>query len=59
MKINQLKQGDRFTQHIDNESVSFEVLTVQQLGRRVMVTFRSIFGVESAMYPAEAHVTAA
>ncbi|UTH76223.1 hypothetical protein [Chromobacterium sp. IIBBL 290-4] len=58
MKIKELKQGDRITQHIDQSPVSFEVLAIQQLGRRFMVTFRSAFGIETAEYSGEAYVTA-
>lgn len=59
MKINELKKGDRITQRIDNAAVSFEVLSIQQIGRRFLVTFRSIFGIESASYQGDAHLTAA
>ena len=59
MKIKELKQGDQITQQIDNSTIAFEVLSIQQIGRRFMVTFRSAFGIESASYQGEACVTAA
>lgn len=59
MKIKELKQGDQITQQIDNSPISFEVLSIQQSGRRFMVTFRSIFGIASASYQGEACITMA
>lgn len=59
MKINELKQGDRIIQQIDNSTVAFEVLSIKQIGHRFMVTFRSAFGIESASYQGNACITAA
>lgn len=56
MQINELKPGDRVTQHIDNQPVAFEVLAIRQLGRRVQVTFQSALGIASASYPQDAHL---
>ncbi|QEL55106.1 hypothetical protein [Chromobacterium paludis] len=57
MKIQELKQGDQITQHIDNLVVSFEVLSVEQIGRRYQVTFSSASGIATASYHADALIT--
>ncbi|MDN0083294.1 hypothetical protein QU487_11100 [Crenobacter sp. SG2305] len=57
MKIKELKQGDHVTQQIDNSTISFEVMSIQQIGRHFLVTFSSAFGIESARYLGEACVT--
>lgn len=59
MKIRDLKQGDRITQRIDNAPVAFEVLSIQQIGRRFKVTFQSVFGTETACYQGNACLTTA
>ena len=57
MRIKELKQGDHITQQCNDARVAFEVLSIQQIGRRFVVTFRSIFGVASASYQGDACVT--
>ncbi|KUM04876.1 hypothetical protein KIF53_21645 [Chromobacterium subtsugae] len=57
MKIQELKQGDLITQHIDNLVVSFEVLSIQQIGRRFQITFSSASGIATASYQADALIT--
>lgn len=59
MKIKELKQGDQITQEVNDSIIAFEVMSIQQMGRRFMVTFRSVFGIESASYQGEACVTTA
>ncbi|MCB6183013.1 hypothetical protein LIN78_05560 [Leeia sp. TBRC 13508] len=56
MKVKELKQGDHITQEVNNTKVSFEVLSIQQIGRRFNVTFRSILGVGSTCYQGNACV---
>lgn len=58
MKIKDLKQGDRITQQVDSSTISFEVLSIQPIGHRFLVTFRSAFGIESACYPGDAFIIA-
>ncbi|BEV71566.1 hypothetical protein THUN1379_10480 [Paludibacterium sp. THUN1379] len=59
MQISQLQPGFRIDEHRDNgEVASFEVTQVRSLGRRVEVTFRSMFGLESAVYMADAYLNA-
>ncbi|VEB43370.1 Uncharacterised protein [Chromobacterium violaceum] len=50
MKIQELKQGDQITQHIDDLIVSFKVLSIEQIGRRFQVTFSSASGIATASY---------
>lgn len=59
MKISQLKPGFRINEQQRNGDVaSFEVLKVNHQGRRVEVTFRSLLGMESAVYPADSCLNA-
>ncbi|WP_293230438.1 hypothetical protein [Paludibacterium sp.] len=59
MKISQLKPGFRVDEHHDDGRVtSFEVMKVHALGRKVEVTFRSLLGMESAVYLADAYLNA-
>ncbi|WP_246542653.1 hypothetical protein [Paludibacterium yongneupense] len=60
MKISQLKPGFLINEHKNNGDVEcFEVVKVKPFGRKVEVTFRSLFGLESALYPADAYLNAA
>lgn len=59
MKINELKQGDCITQEINDSTISLEVVSIRQIGRRFIVTFSSVFGIESASYMGDACITAA
>jgi hypothetical protein len=60
MKISQLKPGFLVREHKNNGEIdNFEVVTVKPLGRKVEVTFRSLLGLESALYPADAYLNAA
>lgn len=59
LKINELKEGDHITQQLNNATIALEVVSVRQVGRRFMVTFSSIFGIETASYLGDAHITAA
>ena len=58
MKIQELKPGDLITQQIDNLVVSFEVLSIRQIGRRFQVTFSSASGTATASYQGDALLTA-
>ena len=58
MKIKELKKGDCITQQHHNSTITFEIVAVQPMGQRFLVTFNSIFGTESACYPADACLTA-
>lgn len=59
MQMSQLQPGHRIEEaQQDGKITSFEVLQVRALGRRVEVTFRSLFGLESAVYQATACVNA-
>jgi hypothetical protein len=57
LKINELKQGDYITQQVDNLTVALEVVSVKKIGRRFMVTFSSVFGIETASYHGDAYIT--
>lgn len=58
MKINELKKGDYITQQVDNFTIALEVISITQMGRRFMVTFSSVFGIETASYMGDAYITA-
>lgn len=59
MQINQLQPGFRIHEQQNNGDVTqYEVLSVRPFGRRIEVTFRSLFGLESAVYPATACLNA-
>ncbi|MCL6264712.1 hypothetical protein [Craterilacuibacter sp. RT1T] len=59
MKISELKAGLRISERKNNGDIQhFEVVNVQPAGRRVEVTFRSHSGMESALYPADAYLSA-
>ncbi len=58
MKIQELKQGDKITQHLDNATILFEVLSIKQIGRRFLVTFRSAYGIATASYQGDSFITA-
>lgn len=59
MKISQLKPGDKVVEHQeDGDVVKYEVVSIRQVGRRFEVTFRSVMGLASALYPANAFILA-
>jgi hypothetical protein len=58
LKINELKKGDYITQQVDNFTIALEVISITQMGRRFMVTFSSVFGIETASYMGDAYITA-
>jgi hypothetical protein len=58
LKINELKQGDYITQQVDNFTIALEVVSIKKIGRRFMVTFSSVFGIETASYQGDAYITA-
>ena len=59
MQISQLQPGFRINEQHDNGDVtSFEVMQVRALGHKVEVTFRSMLGLESAVYRADAYLNA-
>ncbi|GGY14079.1 hypothetical protein [Paludibacterium paludis] len=60
MKISQLKPGYQICEQKDNGDIErFEVVRVEPAGRRFEVTFRSLLGLASAVYPADAYLNAA
>lgn len=59
-KVSELKPGDKIHEVTENgRETFFEVVSVQALGRRIEVTFRSAMGLASAIYPASAYIPAA
>jgi hypothetical protein len=59
MKISQLQPGHKVCEHLDGGNViSYEVVSIAQVGRMFEVTFRSVMGLASAMYPANACIPA-
>lgn len=60
MKVSQLKPGDTILEHKDSgDAVHFEVVSIRQVGKMFEVTFKSVQGLASALYPANAFVSAA
>jgi len=59
MQISQLKPGFRVNEQTRNGEIeTYEVLDVRSFGRKVEVTFRSLMGMESAVYMADAYLNA-
>jgi hypothetical protein len=58
LKIKELKKGDFITQQVNNFTIALEVISITQIGRRFMVTFSSVFGIETASYMGDAYITA-
>jgi hypothetical protein len=61
MKVSQLQPGHKVLEHNDSGEViaHYEVVSVSQVGRMFEVTFRSVLGLTTALYPANGHITAA
>jgi hypothetical protein len=59
MKVSQLQPGHKINEHLDGgKVVSYEVVSIAQVGRMFEVTFRSVTGLASALYQANACVPA-
>ena len=59
IQVSQLKPGSQIHEHKNNGEIDcYEVLDVEPVGRKFQVTFRSMVGVESAVYPADAYLNA-
>lgn len=60
MKISQLKPGYKIQEHKESgEVIHYEVVSIAQVGKMFEVTFRSVWGLSSALYPANAFIHAA
>lgn len=60
MKISELKPGFHINEQAEDGGITrFEVINVKPLGRRIEVTFRSLLGMESALYQADGYLNAA
>ena len=60
MKVSQLQPGYKIQEQQERgDVVHYEVVSVAQVGRMFEVTFRSVLGLASAMYPANAFISAA
>ena len=60
MKISQLKPGYTILEHKDSgDVIHYEVVSIRQVGKMFEVTFRSVLGLASACYPANAFISAA
>lgn len=61
MKISQLQPGYTIHEHRDSgEVVQYEVVSITPVGKKMFeVTFRSIAGLSSALYPADGFITTA
>lgn len=60
MKISQLQPGYKISERqIDGDEIHYEVVSIAQVGRMFEVTFRSVMGLASARYPANAFISAA
>ncbi|GLR12068.1 hypothetical protein QWZ03_15580 [Chitinimonas viridis] len=56
MKVQELKAGDHFVQDRHGESIRFEVLAVECVGRQFQVSFQSRLGQGSARYFGNAYL---
>jgi hypothetical protein len=60
MIVSQLKPGYTIFEHNENGAVThFEVVSIRQVGKMFEVTLKSVMGLASAMYPANAFVQVA
>lgn len=60
MKVSQLQPGYKILdQEESGDVVHYEVVSIAQVGRMFEVTFRSVMGLTSALYPANAFIPAA
>lgn len=59
MRICQLKPGDKVVEHKEGgNTIHYEVVCIRQVGKQFEVTFRSALGLASALYPANALISA-
>ncbi|MBV8048800.1 MAG: hypothetical protein JO171_16750 [Paludibacterium sp.] len=60
MKISQLQPGHKILEHRDSgEIIHYEVVSVAPVGKMFEVTFRTVSGLTTALYPANGFITAA
>ncbi|WP_024301742.1 hypothetical protein [Pseudogulbenkiania sp. MAI-1] len=60
MRVSQLKPGCKIIeQKDDGNEIRYEVISIRQIGKQFEVTFRSVLGLASALYPANAFIPAA
>jgi len=60
MKISQLQPGHKIQEHNDSgEVIHYEVVSVNPVGKMIEVTFRTVAGLSSALYPANAFIPVA
>lgn len=60
MKISQLQPGHKILEQLDSgEIIHYEVVSVFPVGKMFEVTFRTVAGIASALYPANAFISAA
>ncbi|KZE32669.1 hypothetical protein EV683_11856 [Crenobacter luteus] len=58
MQVKELLPGDKVTEQGNHAAVDFEVVSINKIGPRFWVTFRSILGIASASYPGDAYIAA-
>ncbi|AXK38169.1 hypothetical protein [Crenobacter cavernae] len=58
MKVKELLPGDRVSEQGKHDAVDFEVVSINKMGQRFKVTFRSILGIASASYSGDAYIAA-
>jgi len=59
MRINQLKPGIKIRDWLNGQVIHFEVVAIKPVGQKFEVTFSSLFGETSAIYPGTAFVAVA
>jgi hypothetical protein len=60
MRVSQLQPGCKIVeQKDDGNEIRYEVIGIRQIGKQFEVTFRSVLGLASALYPANAFIPAA
>lgn len=60
MRVSQLQPGCKIVeQKDDGKEIRYEVISIRQIGKQFEVTFRSVLGLASALYPANAFIPVA
>jgi hypothetical protein len=60
MQVSQLKPGYKVLEQKDSgDVIHYEVVSIAQVGRMFEVTFRTVMGLTSALYSANAFIPAA
>ncbi|BAK75901.1 hypothetical protein NH8B_1070 [Pseudogulbenkiania sp. NH8B] len=60
MRVSQLQPGCKIVERKDDgHEIRYEVISIRQIGKQFEVTFRSVLGMASALYSANAFIPTA